>query len=419
MDDFRRRPVNRAIKKDVTLNGNFVNISPSLKPWPVEQSLVEPGDAVAVQSGGATPVKPNLVSQSIVDGSALSPKKPSGGRLKRIIIWLLVSILTILIALGAGTYVWYGQQLKPVDETSDTKKVVTIKKGSNPTMISELLYEEGLIRSQLAFMVYTRVERVQGGLQAGTYRLSPSESTQDIVKHLSSGSVDTFSITFLPGATLMDNREAFIKAGYEANEVDLALSKSYDSSLFNGKPASADLEGYIYGETYSFSTDATVESILEHTFEQYYSVVKSEGLEAKFKAQGLSLYEGITLASIIQREASPGGSDMPQIAQVFYTRMERGMELGSDVTYQYIADKTGVPRSPNLDSPYNTRKYPGLPPGPISAPGKKALVAAANPAKGDYVYFLSGDDDITYYAKTLDGHEANIRNHCQEKCKIL
>ena len=95
------------------------------------------------------------------------------------------------------------------------------------------------------------------------------------------------------------------------------------------------------------------------------------------------------------------------------------MPLGSDVTYQYIADKTGVTRDPNLDSPYNTRRYAGLPPGPIATPGLSALQAVAEPEDSDYLYFLSGDDHVTYYGRTLKEHEANIANHCKVKCQII
>jgi UPF0755 protein len=228
-----------------------------------------------------------------------------------------------------------------------------------------------------------------------------------------------FNLTFLPGATLADNRQVFLDAGYSATEVDAALAKDYDSPLFQTKPASADLEGYIYGETYSFGTSTSVEAILTSIFDHYYGIVEKNDLIAKYKAQDLTLFEGITLASIVQREASPGGDDMAQISSVFYNRIKEGMPLGSDVTYQYIADKTGVTRDPTLDSPYNTRRYPGLPPGPIAAPGLKALTAVGSPATTGYLYFLSGDDDVTYFATTLAQHEANIRNHCQKKCQII
>ena len=93
--------------------------------------------------------------------------------------------------------------------------------------------------------------------------------------------------------------------------------------------------------------------------------------------------------------------------------------LGSDVTYQYITDKLGVPRDINYDSPYNTRRFAGLPPGPIASPGKDALIAVGAPATSDYLFFLSGDDNVTYFARTVEEHEANIRNHCQQKCEII
>ena len=338
---------------------------------------------------------------------------------KKNILWVIGIVVAVVALLVGGGLLWYNVQLSPVDTTNQDKKLVTIVSGTTPDEIGKQLKDEGLIRDRTVFMWYTRIQGVQNSLQAGTYRLSPSESTPKIVEHLTSGKVDTFNIRFLPGATLADNRKTLLGAGYSATEVDEALVASYNSPLFEGKPASADLEGYIYGETYTFGTDTSVKAILEHIFDYYYGVVKDNNLVAQYKAQNLSLYEGITLASIVQREASPGCEDMSQIAQVFYSRLALGMPLGSDVTYQYIADKTGVPRDPNLNSPYNTRRFAGLPPGPIATPGKKALLAVASPAKGDYLYFLSGDDDVTYFARTLNEHEANIANHCKEKCKIL
>lgn len=393
MDDFRRPPRPQAPQPPRT-TGSTLPVSPSPQINLADISLQEP-----------------LLSPPAVAKRKKSPK--------RLIMWVGVSIAALIGFVIGGVLVWYNFQLGAVDASNQDKKLVTIVSGTTPEGIATQLKGEGLIRDTTAFMWYTRIQRVQNALQAGTYRLSPSESTPKIVEHLTSGKVDTFNIRFLPGATLADNRKTLLGAGYSQSEVDQALAATYDSPLFEGKPASADLEGYIYGETYTFGTDTSVKAILEHIFEYYYGVIKENNLAAAYQAQKLSLYEGITLASIIQREASPGGDDMPQIAQVFYSRLAQGMPLGSDVTYQYIADKTGVPRDPNLNSPYNTRRFAGLPPGPIATPGKKALLAVANPAKGDYLYFLSGDDDVTYFARTLNEHEANIANHCKEKCKIL
>jgi UPF0755 protein len=343
-----------------------------------------------------------------------APKKP---RWKKRLFTIVTIIVGVLIAACAAVFAWYTVQLSPVNTGDTSKKLIVVESGTGPKAIAGLLKEQGIIRNEEVFLWYTRIEGVQNNLQAGTYRLSPSESTPDIVKHLTSGTVDSFDITFLPGATLRQNKEVFLKAGYSASEIDAAFSASYESPLFAGKPASADLEGYIYGDTYRFGAGESAKNILTHVFDTYYKVVVDNDLIALYQAQGLTLYQGITLASIIQREAI--GGDESQIAQVFYKRLATGMPLGSDVTYQYIADKTGVPRDTNLDSPYNTRRYTGLPPGPIAVPGVAALKAVARPAAGDYLYFLSGDDDVTYYGTTLEQHEANIRDHCKQKCQIL
>lgn len=356
------------------------------------------------------------IPQPIVNTTTGLSLKNFSRRKKMIVLFglsaLLVFVLTIIV--GAS---WYAVQLSPVDSRKADLIKVTITSGSSLSMIGGLLKQKGIIRDITAFSVYTRFSRTQNNLQAGTYRLSPAESTPEIVKHLTNGTVDTFKLTFLPGATLAQNKAVLSKAGYSSDEINAALIASYDSPLFDGRPASSDLEGYIYGETYSFGSGAAVKDIFTEVFREYAQVVKDNNLTAKFKLRGLSLYQGITLASIVQRESIKG--DEPQIAQVFYSRLAMNMPLGSDVTYQYIADKTGVARDPNLNSPYNTRRFAGLPPGPIAVPGKSSLLATATPASGDYLFFLSGDDDITYYARTLSQHEANIAAHCKVKCTIL
>ena len=401
VDDFRKKPVNKVATTPV--------IEPPAQPNPTAQPQSQP-------LSRPDPVVPQPLNTSTgLSTDIPKNKKPR----KKIVTWSIIGLISAIILTIGGILVWYNMQLAPVDANNTDKKVVQIESGTMPDGIANLLEEEGLIRNASVFLWHTRLAGIQNSLQAGTYRLSPSESTPEIANHLTSGKVDTFNITFLPGATLEDNREVLVSAGYSEANVDAALAKTYDSPLFAGKPADADLEGYIYGETYSFGTDTTVEAILEHVFEEFYSVVEENNLVEAYKAQGLTLYEGIILASIIQREASSTPDDMPQIAQVFYSRLAIDMQLGSDVTYQYIADKTGVPRDLNLDSPYNTRRFPGLPPGPIAAPGEIALKATAQPAEGDYIYFLNGDDNVTYFAHTLDEHEANIVNHCQKKCQIL
>jgi UPF0755 protein len=185
--------------------------------------------------------------------SGLTPVKKKS-RLKKILLWGGLSLLIILLAIASATWFWYQAQLSPVGTDSNEHVKVTIESGATPTQIADLLEEEGVIRSSTAFGFYTRFSQTQNQLQAGSYRLSPADSTPEIVGHLVSGNVDTFDITFFPGATLKENREVLIKASYTEAEVDAALSATYESPLFADKPASADLEGYIYGDTYKFGS---------------------------------------------------------------------------------------------------------------------------------------------------------------------
>jgi len=396
-----------------------MDIKPVRRPTPAQpQPPVTP-----IAQPDMPPIAPTLPTMPIEN----QDKKQHIRKRKK---WFL--IVAIIVALGiiaaATAWILYQVQLSPVDANNKDKVEVVIAGGSTPKEIAATLKDKEVIRNETAFLWYTRFEGVQNSLQAGTYRLSPSEPTAAIAAHLVKGAAaDTFSITFYPGATLVDtvskpeNRRdvttVLKNAGYSEKEISTALSRQYTHPLLQDKPASADLEGYIFGETYQFASGSTVEDILTKTFDEYYSYIEQNNLVEAFKQRNLSLYQGITLASIIQRES--GGDDKPQIAQVFYTRLAMNMQLGSDVTYQYIADKTGIARDTNIDSPYNTRRYTGLPPGPIAVPGLAALKAVAAPAEGNYVYFLSGDDNITYFATTLAEHEANIANHCQMKCQIL
>lgn len=343
----------------------------------------------------------------------------------RLIIRVVLVLLAIVVGSAAAAWLWYSVQLKPLASNKIQLVVVTVENGSTPSQIGTLLKEKSLIRSALAFDVNTRLMGVRGQLQAGTYRLSPGESTTDIINHLVSGKVSEFNLTFFPGATLAEHKKVLLAAGFSDAKIDAAFSKSYttDAPLFDSsKPAGSDLEGYIYGETYGFSDGVTVEAVLQRTFDEFATVIAENNFIEGFKQRGLNLYQGITLASIIQREVSvPSGtaepsSDQRQVSQVFYTRLDMGMPLGSDVTFIYAAKKLGVPPVSTLESPYNTRIVTGLPPGPIASPGITALRATASPASGDFVYFVAGDDGKTYFARTLEGHEANVSQYCTTEC---
>lgn len=339
-------------------------------------------------------------------------------RHKRWIVRTILGLVIVVFLAAALVAGWVYNQLRPVAPGSDQLISITVPEGSTAVSLGQLLEQNELVRNADVFSWYVRFTGISSELQAGEYRLSQGSSVSSIANELTKGTEGTFTLTFVPGRTLEQYRTVLSEAGYSEAAIDEALAKQYDRPLFDGAPASADLEGFIYPETYQFASDASVESVLEFTFAEYERVIEQNNLVEAYKAKGLSLFEGITLASIIEKEAA-NNEEMANISQVFHLRLEKGMPLGSDPTYQYIADKTGVPRDTRLDSPYNTRIVTGLTPGPIASPSEAALLAAANPADGTYLYFVHGDDGNIYLSYTNEEHEANVAKYCIDLCKRL
>ena len=235
---------------------------------------------------------------------------------------------------------------------------------------------------------------------------------------------DVFDFTIKPGETIFDIKKNLTEVGYTTTEVDEAFEADYDFAFLKSRPEGASLEGYLFGETHEFYKSATVKEVLEEYLTGMNNVITENNLEAKYAEQGLSLYEGITLASVVQKEAS--APEHPTVAQVFLSRLAYGIPLGSDVTVSYALDVVDPDRqvySDNqsalkVDSCYNTRLYAGLPCGPISNPGLSALMAVANPSNTSYLYFLTGDDGVMYYSSTEAEHNQNAALHCQSLCNV-
>lgn len=245
------------------------------------------------------------------------------------------------------------------------------------------------------------------------------------VKWVESQTAEVFNFTIRPGETIFDIQDSLIERGYSAAEVEAAFSADYDFDFLKKRPAGATLEGYLYGETYEFYETATVKDILTKFLEGMDKIISENNLEARYADQGLTLHEGITLASIVQKE-SPAG-EQATVAQVFLSRLNYGWRLGSDVTVSYALDVLNPDRDRNhndnasvltVDSCYNTRINTGLPCGPISNPNLAALLAVAEPADTSYLFFLTGDDGLMYYSYTEAEHNQNAYLHCQDLCNI-
>lgn len=323
----------------------------------------------------------------------------------------MIVIISVFVGLN-----WYKTNLEPVSSSMD-EIIITVPIGSTAPEIGNILEVKGLIKSSFSFEIYVRLNDYRNKLQAGGYKFMPSQSVQEIVRHLVDGDVATDLLTILPAQRIDQIKLLFVKAGYDPTVVNEALKpENYQNHpALKGKPVSASLEGYLYPDSYQITSTTTVKQLIAASLDEM-ALALTPDLQKKFEAQGLSNYQAITIASIVEKEVS-NPDDRPVVAQVFLKRYREGIMLGSDVTAFYGADVAGLEQSVFADTPYNTRIYTGLPPGPISNVSKGSLEAVANPAQTDYLFFVAGDDGITYFSKTLAEHEALTAKHCIELCR--
>lgn len=372
--------------------------------------------------------------------AATKRKTVQGAKPHRFATVMIAMAVLLVLIFGAG-YGYYRYNLRAVAEVNCDREtadecdatIFDIESGSSVSDIASNLKEAGLIRDPLVFQIYARLSSGGKSLKAGSYELSKAMSVEEITDALlKGGKENVFSFIIYPGETIKDIKQRLIEDyGYTTDEVEAGFSADYRGDyawIFEGRPEGASLEGYLYGDTYEFYKDDTVQEIIEKLLTEMASVLQEYNFKELFAEHGLNLYEGITLASIVQREAR--AEDQAMVAQIFYNRLRDGMTLGSDVTTQYALDLIDPERLAgmseeeklSIDSPYNTRNpsVVGLPYGPISNPGLTALQAVATPDESaiDYLYFLTGDDNKMYYSSTQEGHDQNRLEHCQELCGV-
>lgn len=212
-------------------------------------------------------------------------------------------------------------------------------------------------------------------------------------------------------------RQTFIKAGFTPSDTDAALSAnqyrtSYPALADN--PPNTSLEGFLYPDSYQRSDTTAPQQIVEEALNEMQTRLTAN-IRAGFASEGLTVYQGVTLASIVEKEV-PSQADRNQVAEIFLKRLGMNMPLDSDASTLYGAIEAGVAPNINYPSPYNTYLNKGLPPSPIGTVSTSSLEAVAHPATTDWLYFVSGDNGKTYYATTLAEQQSNVANYCKTNC---
>ncbi len=342
-------------------------------------------------------------------------RPPKRKLVKRLVI---VAVALVVLLLGATVIVrhMYYEALKPVSTTDQKAKLITIRQGATVDEIGALLKREGLIRSTWAFRLYVSSKEVRDELEAGTYSFEPTLSVAQIVAQLTHGKVATNLVTILPGQRLDQLKTTLRNYGFSEADVTAALDPaSYAGNpALVDKPSAASLEGYLYPDSFQRTADTKPQEIVAASLKEMDQHLTPD-IRAAFAQQGLSAYQGIVLASVVEQEVS-NQSDRAQAAQVFLLRLQKGMMLGSDVTAYYGSRLDGKGTSLTYDSPYNTLIHKGLPPTPISNVSSSSLNAVAHPASTDYLYFVTGDDGVTHFSHTLEEHQQATQQYCHKLC---
>jgi UPF0755 protein len=301
----------------------------------------------------------------------------------------------------------------------------TIQPGESPYSVADRLEKERLIANAAALRNYLVYSGLDTTLQAGKFQISPKMSAIQIAWALQDATPSEVAFRILPGWRMEEIAEALPTSGLEFSQRSLLDITNQPADylspettpLLSELPPSASLEGFLYPDSYRLPRVISVQAFIKTLLDDFQAKVDRSLLEG-FQRQGLSLYQAVTLASIIQREAVLE-DEMPMIASVFYNRLNSGMTLDTDPTVQYalgydLIDGTWWKNPLSLDdlkvnSSYNTYLHPGLPPGPISNPGLSALKAVAFPAQTGYYYFRMACDNSGRhnFSVTFEQHQQN------------
>lgn len=325
---------------------------------------------------------------------------------------IVVTVGAALVGAAAGALWLRARVNEPFRSYRAVDQVVEIPAGEAPRAIGRRLSAAGVVRDELTFRAALWASGEARRLQAGEYRFDRPMSALEVVGKIARGEVDLASVTFREGLTIAEMAEVFETAGF--GSASSFVEASADASLVRSLDAAApDLEGYLFPDTYAVPRRTDARTLVRMMVDRFQDVL-TPGLVASAAKRGLSARQLVTLASLVEKETARA-DERPAVAAVYHNRLKLGMGLQCDPTVIYALQRAGkfdgnLRRDDlSFDSPYNTYRYAGLPPGPIAAPGKASLEAAANPAEVDYLYFVSRNDGSHEFARTLSEHNRNVQ----------
>ena len=320
-----------------------------------------------------------------------------------------ITIVGAVLIFVAPTSIEFEQKLKPQNAEDGTEKRVHVKirEGMTTSEIADVLEAKEVIASSLKFRIMSRLRGYEGQLKPGTYVFSIGMNDEDVFAKLLTGEKYLVRFTIPEGFGVKEIAERLYSLDLADKEDFMKAAENFAPYAYMHKHKNVRYaaEGFLFPETYSVESDAPIEDILKMMAEEFDKRITPE-MRERAKELGLSLYDLTTLASLVEREVRYP-EDRAIVAQVFLKRLKLNMPLQTDATLQYLLDepKEDVTlKDTEIDSPYNTYKYNGLPPGPIANAGMEAFQAVLHPANTDYLYFVADRQGHNHYSNTYDEH---------------
>jgi UPF0755 protein len=328
--------------------------------------------------------------------------------MKKLIAFLVVVLLTA----AAGAALIYQRVTQPYRGYQGLEQFVDIPQGSGSRSIGDRLVAGGVVRDHMTFRVALWLSGEGRRLKAGEYQFDRAMTPFEVIGKIARGEVYVVNVTFPEGLTIAEMARIFETHGF--GPADGFVQAARDASWVREfDPLASDLEGYLFPETYALSRRAEAATLVRLMVARFEHVFTPE-LRQSAAAGNLSVRQAVTLASIVEKETART-EERPLVASVYLNRLRINMALQCDPTVIYALQKAGRYNGNlrhddlNVDSPYNTYRYPGLPPGPIASPGRASLEAVLHPAATDFLYFVSRNDGSHEFARTLEEHNRNVQ----------
>ena len=308
----------------------------------------------------------------------------------------------LLLILAAGAWLAWGIF---VPLTPSRQKFVLLRPGYSTRRIARELTSAGVIRNSSAFLVWHFFHRGRS-LKAGEYLFDTASDLRNVHNRLARGDVYVHTVVIPEGFTIFDVAQALQEASLGSREEFLNLAKSSSALISDLDPQAQSLEGYLFPDTYQFTRAQTPQEIIGLMVKRFRQEASSIGLSG-------DIHRIVTMASIVEKETAVA-DERPMVASVYYNRLTKRIALDADPSIIYAELLAGTYQGALhhadllFESPYNTYRHAGLPPGPIANPGRSALAAAMNPATSDFFYFVSAGNGHHRFARSLEEHNRNV-----------